>query len=176
AVSALAEKYKPSDERRATSKFHVQFPRPMINSKNFDFSFSGLKTAVLYETKKNPDLLKDAEYISKICYEFQQAAVDVLISKTIKAAEKYQPKTIMLAGGVSANKKLREQLGQAIQKNLPSIIYNLPLLELTGDNAAMIGVAACFRWQKMTTQEKKTLLKNWKNLQAEANLKLKPID
>lgn len=125
------------------------FPRPMINSDNFNFSFSGLKTSVLYSTKK----LKAISYKLKvdICASFQQAAIDVLVHKTIKAAQKYKAKTIMLSGGVAANKLLRETL------KLKAISYKLdflvPEIHLCTDNAAMIAVAAYFEkpmpWQKL---------------------------
>lgn len=162
--------------------YGLRFPRPMLSRKNFDFSFSGLKTAVLYEVKKfatangsstpivGVELPK--EYIAQVCHEFQQACVDVLVAKTIKAAEKHEPKSILLAGGVSANKELRRQLGKAISKNMPAVSYHVPDLNLTGDNAAMIGAAASFRWQKMTEAQKKSALGNWKTLQPNANLKM----
>ena len=163
----------------------------MINKQGFNFSFSGLKTAVLYETKKHPELfypvksagsgsasqkfngVKDKKYISAVCHEFQQATIDVLISKTIKAAEKYKPKTIMLAGGVSANTELRKQLELAIKKFIPKTKYCIPDTNLTGDNATMIASAAAFRWQKMNESQKKKTLNGWKTLQPDANLKLK---
>jgi N6-L-threonylcarbamoyladenine synthase len=158
---------------KKNTNYEIKFPRPMLHKKNFDFSFSGLKTAVLYETKKHPELLKDKNYIAELCHEFQQACIDVLISKTLKAAELYSPKTILLAGGVSANKQLREQLGAAINKNLPQTDYCTPKQELTGDNAAMIAAAATFRLEKMSDSQKKKALINWKTLQPEANLKMK---
>jgi len=180
AVSAMAEQFRISNfEFRKNTKlqnkkgYELSLPRPMINKQGFNFSFSGLKTAVLYETKKHPELLKDKDYISAVCYEFQQAVVDVLISKTLKAAEKYKPKTIMLAGGVSANKELRKQLGEAVQKNMPAARYVIPNASLTGDNAAMIAAAAAVRWQKMTEAQKKKMMTGWKTLQPDANLKLK---
>lgn len=166
-VADLAEKHAESNDAEK-----LIFPRPMLNRNNFDFSFSGLKTAVLYETKKHPNLLSDSEYIYKVCHEFQQAVTDVLVKKTIKAAKKYQPKTIMLAGGVSANKQLREQLAQAIKTELPGTYYSIPQLSLTGDNAAMIAVAAALRWQMMNKDQKEALKENWKTIQAQANLKL----
>jgi N6-L-threonylcarbamoyladenine synthase len=144
----------------------------MINKNNFDFSFSGLKTAVLYETKKNIKLLKNKKYLTEICHEFQQAVVDVLIYKTLKAAEKYKPKTIMLAGGVSANKELREQLEKRIHKELKNTLYIIPNTSYSIDNAVMIAVAGHFRWQKMTVVQKKSALKNWSKIKTDANLKL----
>jgi N6-L-threonylcarbamoyladenine synthase len=156
-----------------TKSYNLIFPRPMLNKAGFNFSFSGLKTAVLYETKKQPELLKNKNYIAEVCHEFQQASVDVLVAKTLKAAEKYQPKTIMLAGGVSANKELRKQLGEAIKKIIPNTKYCIPDLSLTGDNAAMISMAAAFRWQYMNKAQKKKALDDWKKIQPDANLKLK---
>lgn len=154
------------------TKYNIKFPRPMLHKKNFNFSFSGLKTAALYETKKHPELLKNKEYIAEICHEFQQACVEVLIAKTLKATEQFNPKTILLAGGVSANTELRKQLGEAIQKSIPNTSYKIPDTSLTGDNAAMIGAAAAFRWERMTVKQKKEALLGWKTLQANANLKM----
>ena len=123
-------------------------PRPMIHDKNFDFSFSGLKTAVreLVLSQKNMTDSVRAD----IAKEFQQATIDVLISKTVKASEKYNPKTIVLAGGVAANKELREQLGTAIQQNMPETKYLMPSMKLCTDNASMIAVAGYFEKDKAT--------------------------
>jgi N6-L-threonylcarbamoyladenine synthase len=148
-------------------------PRPMINSANLNFSFSGLKTAVLYETKKHPELLKNKKYVSALCAEFQQAVVDVLITKTLKAAEIYKPKTIMLAGGVSANQELRKQLNTRIKKELENITYTIPEIQYSIDNAAMIAAAGAFRWQKMSAKKRINALTVWRNLKTNANLKLK---
>jgi N6-L-threonylcarbamoyladenine synthase len=153
------------------TKCSIRLPRPMLNSKDFNFSFSGLKTAVLYETKK----LKTINYKLKtaLCAEFQQAAVDVLVAKTIKAAKKYHPETIMLAGGVAANQELRKQLGKAVKQELKNTLYIIPDTLYTGDNATMIASAAYFRWKSMTSAQKKKSFQNWKTLEASANLKLK---
>lgn len=164
---------RPMADKIQNSKLSIHFPRPMMNNQGFNFSFSGLKTAVLYETKKRPSLIKDKKYVAAVCHEFQQAAIDVLVSKTVKAAEKYDPKTIMLAGGVSANIELRKQLGEAVQKFFPETCYLVPDTSLTGDNAAMIAASAAVRWQKMTDSQKKKALDGWKTLQPNANLKLK---
>jgi N6-L-threonylcarbamoyladenine synthase len=167
AVSLMAEKQKS-----LPSSWQINFPRPMLNKDNFDFSFSGLKTSVLYETKKNESLIKNKKYISAICREFQQAVVDVLITKTLKAAEKLKPKTIILAGGVSANKELRKQLGEAIQDKFPKIKYQVPVLQYSVDNAAMIATAAYFRWKNMTEAKRKTAKNNWQMIVANAGLKM----
>ncbi len=168
----------PEVSRRGTysvgrgANFEISLPRPMLNSGNFDFSFSGLKTAVLYETQKHPDKLKDENYINAVCREFQEAVSEVLIKKTLKAIEQFQPQSILLAGGVSANSHLRENLGKNLTEKFPGINYFIPDLSLTGDNAAMIAVAAHFRWQKMSQAGKKTTQENWRTLTANANLKM----
>jgi N6-L-threonylcarbamoyladenine synthase len=172
----LAEKIKIEKEKILNTKYEMldtTFPRPMINSNNFNFSFSGLKTAVLYETKKHPVLLKNKLYVRELCHEFQQSVCDVLISKTIAAAKKYKPKTIMLAGGVSANLELRKQLGEAIKINLPDTKYQIPDTKYCLDNAAMIAAAGYWRWRKTSQKDSRLFFKTWENLEADANLKLK---
>ncbi|HLN19209.1 MAG TPA: tRNA (adenosine(37)-N6)-threonylcarbamoyltransferase complex transferase subunit TsaD [Patescibacteria group bacterium] len=158
----------PNKLKIRKSKFEIFLPRPMINSNNFNFSFSGLKTAVLYETKKHPQLAKNQKYITAVCQEFQQAVIDVLICKTLAAAKKYKPKTICLAGGVSANNELRKQLEVEIKRNLPNTKYQIPDTKYSIDNAAMIATAAYFRYQK--EKNKKESPFSWKKIQADANL------
>jgi N6-L-threonylcarbamoyladenine synthase len=138
------------------------FPRPMLHSKDYNFSFSGLKTAVLYTIR---DLTVTSKIKKDIAASFQQAAVDVLIAKTIRAAKQYKVKTIMLAGGVAANEELRKQFGEVIKKELPDTIYKIPHTSLATDNAAMIAAAAYFRRNKAT-------LTRWKTLKANGNLKI----
>jgi N6-L-threonylcarbamoyladenine synthase len=163
---------KNSEFKIQNSKFPIVLPRPMLKSDDFNFSFSGLKTAVLYLVKKNPKILKNSKMISGVCFEFQQAVIDVLIAKTLKAAEKYKPKTIMLAGGVSANQELRKQLGKAINKTLKDTKYQIPDTKYSIDNAAMITAAAYFRWNSLNQSQKKKTKYNWQCLEAEANLKV----
>lgn len=150
----------------------LRFPRPMINSKDFNFSFSGLKTAVLYTVKKNEKLLKNKEFVCKICHEFQQSVIDVLVSKTVAASKKFHPQTIMIAGGVSANKELRRQLKVALRKGFSDIAYREPNMMYSVDNAVMIASAAHYRWREMTPQQKKSSLGSWKKNEANANLEL----
>ncbi|MCX6765507.1 MAG: tRNA (adenosine(37)-N6)-threonylcarbamoyltransferase complex transferase subunit TsaD [Candidatus Moranbacteria bacterium] len=180
AIAKFASQWKSqviNPKSETNSKFKIQnskffrLPRPMINSNNLNFSFSGLKTAVLYETKK----LKTINYKLKaiLCAEFQQAVVDVLISKTLKAAKIYCPKTIMLAGGVSANIELRNQLRNNLRRYYPNTIYKIPDIRYSIDNAAMIAAAGYYRWKYMTVTQKKKALSSWKTLQPDANLKLK---
>lgn len=140
----------------------INLPRPMINSKNFDFSFSGLKTALLYELQKDKNF---KEYLPEYCFEFQQAIIDVLISKTIKAAKKFEVKSILLAGGVSANKKLRLQLEENINKKLSEVFFFKPKISYTTDNAAMIAAAGYFK-------ARDKIYTDWKKLKVNPNLAL----
>lgn len=118
-------------------------PRPMLYSKNFDFSFSGLKTAVLYLIKKIGPLNEEIKL--KIALEFENAVVETLIYKTIKAKEKYKVKTIIVAGGVALNKHLQREMKKAVGKNIKLLF---PEKELTGDNSIMIGIAGYLQYIK----------------------------
>lgn len=119
-------------------------PRPIIGSKDFNFSFSGLKTAVLREVKTAGKLTE--KIVSDLSASTQQAVVDVLIKKTLKAAEKYNVKSILLSGGVSANNKLREQFVFEIRNLKLDIGLFAPEAQLCADNAAMIASAAYFNY------------------------------
>jgi len=143
-------------------------PRPMIDSPNYDFSFSGLKTALLYQVQKDK---KWRGKIPEYCHEFQQAVIDVLIKKTIKAAKKLGVKTIMLSGGVAANIELRKQFKIPVKKELADTIFFVPELKYTTDNAAMIAAAGYFR---AINNPKILKDKNsWQKLKVDCNLELK---
>ena len=118
----------------------VDFPRPMISSPDFDMSFSGLKTAVLYEIQKRKKLAKKDK--ADIAASFQLAAVDLLLSKTKKAAEKFKVKSILISGGVSANKKLRNAFLKEFENKIPVF---MPDVSLCTDNSLMVAVAAYFK-------------------------------
>ncbi len=141
-----------------------KFPRPMLNSNDFNFSFSGLKTAVLYAYQKLK--VKDEKVVKDICSSFEQAAVDVLVGKTIKAAKKYKVKSVILAGGVAANKRLRLEL----KENAEKLGYNfyVPEFKLCTDNAAMIAIGAYF-----LSKKKKVPKDNWKKIKVDPNWELK---
>lgn len=121
----------------------ISFPRSMITSDDFDFSFSGLKTAVLYHTQKHGLPAREQE-LDDLCASFQQAVVDVLVAKTIRAAKTTQVRTILLGGGVSANCCLRERLQIAAREELKNVVVMIPELSYTTDNAAMIAAAGFF--------------------------------
>ncbi len=110
-------------------------PRPMINSNDFDFSFSGLKTAVLNKIRKIKKL--DEKIINDLSASSQQAIIDVLIKKTLNASKKYKAKSILLSGGVSANQKLRDEFNKKVKIIAPEKF-------LCTDNAAMIATTAFF--------------------------------
>lgn len=153
-------------------KLKFSFPRPLLDSRDYRFSFSGLKTAVLYFLKKHEDTKKDEAFINAVCYEFQEAALDVLIGKTHRAIEEYQPRTVIIAGGVSANTELRRRMSDLITQSFPKTRFLMPPFEYSLDNAAMIGAAACFRWEHMSSKEKKEALALWQTLRANPNLAL----
>jgi N6-L-threonylcarbamoyladenine synthase len=133
------------------------FPRPMIGSKDFDFSFSGLKAAVWREVNKlkegtgGPQLGESA--IADIAASVQKSIIEVLIRKTLKAAKKYNVKSILLSGGVAANQKLQNELG--VRSYELGIKFFAPAKNFCTDNAAMIGAYAAFHpkavdWKKLT--------------------------
>lgn len=127
-----------------------QFPRPMIGSKDFDFSFSGLKAAVFREVSKQK---LDKQFVNDISAGTQRAIVDVLVKKTIKAAEKYSAKSILLGGGVAANQSLRDELKlNAKRYSLNAEIF-APSKNLCTDNAAMIAAAAFFNYKQVNWQK-----------------------
>lgn len=122
----------------------INFPRPMLDSKDFDFSFSGLKTAVAVYLKTptpgSPPPRLGGES-ADVCASFEQAAIDVLVKKTTKAVIKTKAKSVIVSGGVSANLLLRKEMKN---KLLPLPVF-FPPIEFTGDNAAMIAAAGYFR-------------------------------
>ncbi len=122
-----------------------KFPRSMVKKNNLDFSFSGLKTAVLYELKAlAPDTgLPDQTDIPDICASFQQAVIDVLIKKSIIATSLSDKKVLTLSGGVSCNETLRAQMKEACSQSKIDVLYCSK--HLSTDNAVMIGLAAILR-------------------------------
>ena len=121
----------------------VKLPRPMINQKNYNFSFSGLKTAILYlHQKQTEEVKKSPEYRAAMSHEIQQAIVDVLVSKTNRAAQEFGVKSIIIGGGVSANQVLRNEMKKAAKEL--KVKFLAPSADLSVDNAAMAGVAGYF--------------------------------
>ena len=114
------------------------FPRPMLRSGNYDFSFSGLKTAVINKFKSK--VARNAALpLADIAASFQEAIVDVLIKKTLKAAEERGVNAVSVTGGVSANSRLREAFTEVCREKRLAVYF--PRLSLCTDNAAMIAAA-----------------------------------
>ena len=131
ALSKLAESGKPK----------YDLPKPMLHSKDFDFSFSGLKTAVLTLVKKQPELTNIIK--ANIAASFQESITEVLIYKTLKAMNSLNLNQIVVSGGVGANKQLREKLTKLSQEDNFQLFF--PSLEFCTDNGAMIALAGYLR-------------------------------
>jgi len=144
-IAKYAQKFKKA-------KYNIKLPRPMINDNNLDFSFSGLKTAVLYANKE-----KAEDFQIEMAHEIQNAVIDVLIKKTIKASEKYEIKTLILGGGVSANKELRKRLKKQFKDKCL-----FPEIKFSMDNAAMIAFAGINKKKEV----------KWNQIKVNSNLKI----
>lgn len=116
------------------------FPRPMLNDTNDDFSFSGLKTSVRYFLRDNPRLLDDAQKVRDFCASVQAAIVEVLVRKTIRAARRLRERCVTASGGVTCNSALRKALAVACAQD--GLALRLAEKALCTDNAAMIGILA----------------------------------
>lgn len=119
----------------------VKLPRPLLNDKTLNFSFSGLKTAILREWQKQQNHTE--VYIRGLAYEVQESITDVLVAKTMHAAQLYTVKSILISGGVAANLRLREKMQDAAEKY--SVKLCIPPVGLCTDNAVYIASYAYFR-------------------------------
>jgi N6-L-threonylcarbamoyladenine synthase len=137
----------------------IAFPRPMLHKKNFDFSFSGLKTAVLqYVNKCNGDI--DDQHLANIAASFQAAVVEVLTRKTLRAAQAEGLQRIVVAGGVACNSGLRTRFAELSSKHGVKVYFPSP--SLCGDNAAMLGVPANYYLEKgRHADDSINALSNW---------------
>ena len=122
----------------------IRFPRSYLNNDTYDFSFSGVKTAVLYHLRDN-GLPATEQGMADLCASFQDAVVDVLVEKTVRAARSTGVRDITIAGGVSANSRLRSRLGDACREH--GFRFSYPSLEYCMDNGAMIAYVG---WMKLT--------------------------
>ncbi len=125
----------------ALGKAHFKLPRPMLNSKDLNFSFSGLKTAVLTLVNNNQPLTDDVK--KDIAWEFQEAVTEILTTKCMSALRETGLDNLVVSGGVGANTRLRERLNAATKKKLCKVSY--PRLEFCTDNGAMIAFAGALR-------------------------------
>lgn len=125
----------------------IDLPKGLEHSGNFDFSFSGLKTSVLYKTK-DIKMQRPKKYDKNdMAASFQKSVVDILIKKTIQASRKFNPKTIILGGGVSANGYLRERFEREV-RNYSRANILIPPRNLSTDNAVGIAIAGTIKLQK----------------------------
>jgi len=159
-IARLAEKNRKEKKRKVS----WNFPRPMIHTPDFDFSFSGLKTSVLYRVK---DKKLNTTQKAEIAKEFEEAIRDVLITKTRKAILKYKPKSLVVAGGVIANTHIRSEFEKLAQATRGLKLF-FPTRELSTDNSVMIGISAYLRIQK----NKKLLIRSRRAIRADGNLNL----
>lgn len=149
-ISKLAEQGNPKA---------FMLPRPMWDSKDFDFSFSGLKTSVFNLTKKHAwDFSngQNKQLLADLCASVQQAIIDVLVQKTLQAVKKYNVQSLVIGGGVSANSRLREKFDlEVIRLFDKNVTVYFPTPILSTDNAAMIASAGFYRdntlsWKEVT--------------------------
>jgi N6-L-threonylcarbamoyladenine synthase len=124
-----------------------ELPRPMLHSGDLSFSFSGLKTAVLTLVRQHADEMTDA-FKADAARAFQEAIVEVLVKKSLKAMKQTGLKQLVVAGGVGANQQLRATLNDEARRKRFSVYY--PELEFCTDNGAMIALAGCLRLQSGT--------------------------
>jgi len=146
-ISSSAEKYLG---KNLNSKLNL-FPRPMINENGYDFSFSGLKTSVLYYLKDHKTNPSDIPFLAA---NIQEAIVDLLVTKSLRAVKQIKPRSFLLAGGVSANLRLRDK----IKTSLSSLDLDLfiPKPIFCTDNAAAI--ASCGFFNSKTTNTSKLIV------------------
>jgi N6-L-threonylcarbamoyladenine synthase len=138
---------KLAEIARAKGPNENQFnlPKPMMHSKNLDFSFSGLKTAVLYLVQKLPSPIPEDTKIA-LAREFEDTVTEVIIKKVKKAIDLYGTKTLILGGGVVANKNIRKSI-EELSKTENIALY-LPEISHSTDNALMISIAGYFNRSK----------------------------
>ena len=165
-IAKAAKEWRINHKGKSKGKYKIRLPRPMIYQKNYDFSFSGLKTAVLYDFRKRKKKTgKSKEYIGEMAKEIEEAIAQVLIKKTIKAVKDYKTKLVILGGGVSANNFLRKKLKESLEVLGQEIVFLLPEKKFSTDNGAMIALSALFESKKGT--------RKWETIKAQANLRLR---
>ena len=161
-IAELASRARTNADSTRTNAEKIIFPRPMASDTTCDFSFSAIKTAVLYKLKSIRSVNDtDREHIAQA---FEDAVRDILVIKTRRALEEAKPKTLVVGGGVSANTHIRKGIEKLIGKEFSDVSLHFPDPSLTGDNAIMIGAAAYLR--HITGRE------NGRDIRAEGSLML----
>lgn len=158
-ISAEANKYfqHPGSLPAQTGNNYdlTTFPRPMLNSKDFDFSFSGLKTSVFNRVKEQKSGRMKVIPRDQLAAEVQEAIVDVLVKKSLDAIKKYKPKSFLLSGGVAANSRLRERLRLETGNLKLETTLHIPDAKYCTDNGVVIAASAFYGrsttpWQKIS--------------------------
>jgi len=147
-ISKLAEQVRAEYDQTAefgsgNTPPGPRLPRPMIDSNTCDFSFAGLKTAVLYLLKDRPEL--SSEEKKHLAHEFENAVTDVLWKKTSQALDETGARTLVIGGGVSANTHIRRVFTEKMKSEYPHVALRIPAASLTTDNAIMIALAGFYR-------------------------------
>lgn len=150
------------ESREGGAENPVSLPRPMLTTDDFDFSFSGLKTAVLY-TVKDQELTN--VYKGFVAREFEDAATEVLVTKTRKALRETGAQTLIVAGGVAANSYIRKNIADMVERDAPETTLLVPDISLSTDNAIMIALAGFIRKETDT-------IPSLDDLRAKGNLSL----
>lgn len=157
---------KYADAARSVGKTpKAPLPIPMLGSKNFDFSFSGLKTAVRYYLETIPEITEEVRH--DIALAFENVVGEVLFKKTARAIDEHDIQTFIMGGGVSANRYLRELFREKLSTQFPDLKLYIPDISLTTDNAVMIAIAGYFRRATAITEPSGGL-----PIRAQGNLKL----
>ncbi len=142
---------KLASQHNTTKQKTITLPRPMMHSQDYDFSFSGLKTAVLYTIRDIQAVhngMVPEHLAQEIAHEFQESASEVITKKTCNALQDFSAQTLIVGGGVSANNCIKESLQTKAEAIIaPENIY-FPSRELTGDNALMIAIAGYYKYKK----------------------------
>jgi N6-L-threonylcarbamoyladenine synthase len=158
AIAKLASQWK--SKIPSSKNLNIKLPRPMMHSDNYDFSFSGLKTAVLYDYRSRDKKTQESEnYKHLMAKEVQESITDVLVFKLKKAVEEHKAKTVIIGGGVTANERLKEKTKDMISCFSGASLL-LPSMNLATDNAEMIGATAFISKER----------KNYKEVEAKPNL------
>ncbi len=158
-ISRLAESARSDLNTNSQGRtLEFKLPRPMIHDNSCDFSFAGLKTAVLYLLKTIPNIT-DADK-QHIAHEFEDAVGDVLWKKTSRALEETGAATLVIGGGVSANTHIRRTFSEQVTKEFPHIKLHIPTAALTTDNAIMIALAGYYHALRHDFADPATLVAN----------------
>lgn len=161
-ISRLAKISRDDPSPRSESRASIKLPRPMINSGDYNFSFSGIKTAVLYLIKKIENL--DEQTKKDIAKEFEEAVTEVIVSKTKKALEEFNIKTLIIGGGVSANSFIKKSFEELIAEKNKEVELFFPDSHMSGDNSVMIGLVGILKIIKNTETVPITEIKADSNL------------